>query len=332
MAGFINLKTALYTHKNCLAHDPGEGHPESPMRLQAILGAMRKKFPERDAHNIAWVQAPLASEAQILLGHSKIYWQDLSRKDKLLNPGAAPISTDSDTRMGYRSLEAALRGAGAACQAVNDLLDRKYRNAFCVTRPPGHHALRNASMGFCLLNNIAIAAKYALTKANIKKIAIVDYDVHQGNGTEDIVKDDPRILFYSIHQQPLWPYLHHEDKGPHGNINNIPMPPQSAPELYHKIFYEQLIPALHDWRPDIIFLSAGFDAHRDDPPPETLFNDPPGRQMLLEPDFNRMTEKLMTVADQHAQGRLISILEGGYNTEVLAKCCVEHALILSASR
>lgn len=325
------MKTALYTHENCLAHNPGEGHPESPMRLQAILDALKERFHEGDAHNVICLQAPLASEGQVLLGHSKAYWQNILQKDKLLNSGTTPINIDPDTRMGYHSLEAALRGVGAACQAVDDLLDKKYRNAFCITRPPGHHALRNASMGFCLLNNIAIAAKYALTKKNIKKIAIIDYDVHQGNGTEDIVKDDPRIVFYSIHQQPLWPYLHHEEKGPHGNINNIAVPPKSAPQLYHNIFDEKLIPALHAWKPDIIFLSAGFDAHRDDPPPETLFNDPPGRQMLLEQDFNRMTEKLMKIADQYAQGRLISVLEGGYNTNVLARCCVEHALTLSAS-
>ena len=326
------MRTALYTHENCLAHDPGKGHPESPARLQAILDALREKFPEGKAQNVIWVQAPLASEAQVLLGHSTAYWQDILQKDKLLSPGALPVNTDADTRMGYCSLEAALRGVGAACQAVDDIIDKKYRNAFCITRPPGHHAVQDKSMGFCLLNNIAIAAKYALTKSDIRKIAIVDYDVHQGNGTEDIVKNDPRIIFYSIHQQPLWPYLHHEDKGPHGNINNIAVPPQSDPGLYHNIFDEQVIPALHAWKPDIIFISAGFDVHRDDPPPEALFNDPPGRQMLLESDFNQMTEKLLKVADEYAQGRLISVLEGGYNTDILAKCCVEHALTLSTSR
>jgi acetoin utilization deacetylase AcuC-like enzyme len=227
-------------------------------------------------------------------------------------------------------LDTALYGVGAACQAVDDIVDKKYRNAFCLTRPPGHHAIKNSSMGFCLFGNIAIAVKHALSKNGVNKVAIIDFDVHQGNGTEDLVKDDENILFFSIHQENSWPYQHHEDKGPHGIINNIAVPIKSDPSVYHAIFDELIIPALNEWQPDFVFISAGFDAHRDDPPQEdALFNDPPGRQMLLEEDFNTMTRKLMTIADQYADGRLVSIMEGGYNPDILAKCCVAHGKTLA---
>ncbi len=325
----MTLKTAIYTNEALLAHYAGDGHPESPKRLSSILEAMRKAFPENNSENVAWVSARKGTDNEILLGHAHEYLDNLKKKDRAFKPGDAPISIDPDTRMGPGSLESVSYGVGAACQAVDDILAGKYRNAFCVTRPPGHHATKNSSLGFCFFSNLAIAAIYALQKKGIRKIAIVDFDVHQGNGTEDIVKENPGILFFSIHQNPLWPNMHHVDKGPHGTINNIAVPIKADPAMHHKIFDEQVIPALAEWKPDFIFLSTGFDAHRDDPPKEVLFNDAPGRQMLLEEDFDMMTKKLMMIADKYCGGRLVSVLEGGYNPSVLASCCVAHTKTLS---
>lgn len=322
-------KTAFYTHEDCLLHYAGESHPESPKRLDAVLKAMKKAFP--DAHDKTnWVTANIGTREHILLAHDEAYWNTLTAKVSSLSEGDAPINIDEDTRISHGSLDSALYGVGAACQAVDDIMDGKYRNAFCLTRPPGHHAVKNSSMGFCLFGNIAIAAKHALTKDGINKVAIIDFDVHQGNGTEDLVKDDPNILFISIHQENSWPYQHHEDSGPHGTIHNIEVPILSDPSVYHKLFDERIIPALHDWQPDFVFISAGFDAHREDPPQEdALFNDPPGRQSLTEEDFDLLTAKLMQIADKYAAGRLISVMEGGYNPAVLARCCVALGRTLS---
>lgn len=324
------LKTALYTHENCFLHSAGEGHPESRQRLEKVLKAVKGIFPDAKGEKAEWVEVSKATKDHILLAHTQNYWDKLSKIANGLKEGDAPVNIDEDTRISAYSLDAALYGVGAGCQAVDDLVANKYRNAFCMTRPPGHHAVKDSSMGFCLFGNVAIAAKYALTKKEIKKVAIIDFDVHQGNGTEDLVKDSPDILFFSLHQGDLWPYQHHADQGEHGTINNIAVPMKSDPALYHQIFDDVVIPKLNAWKPDLVIISAGFDAHRDDPPKEeALFNDPPGRQMLLEKDFNLMTKKLMDVAKIHSKGRVLSMLEGGYNTDVLARCCAEHAKTLA---
>lgn len=325
----MDCKTALYTHENCLLHYAGDNHPESPQRLEAVLKAMREAFADTD-DKTDWVKAPQGTKNQVLLAHEEPYWDALRAKTAALSEGDVPIHIDEDTRISHGSLSAALHGVGAACQAVDDVYNKKYRNAFCLTRPPGHHALKHSSMGFCLFGNVAIAAKHALTKTGIDKVAIIDFDVHQGNGTEDLVKEDPNILFFSIHEQGSWPYEHHDDNALHGTIHNIAVPVKSVASVYHQIFDERIIPALEAWNPDFIFISAGFDAHRDDPPAEdTLLNDPPGRQMLLEEDFNMITRKLMAVAQRYADGRLVSVMEGGYNTEILSKCCVAHGKTLA---
>lgn len=294
------------------------------------MKAMKDAFPDDDSKT-QWINAVKGTKEQVTLAHDVAYWDELNAKAHSLTMDDEPINVDEDTRICHWSLDGAMYGVGAGCQAVDDIMDNKYCNAFCLTRPPGHHAVKDSSMGFCLFGNIAIAAKHALTKDGINKVAIIDFDVHQGNGTEDLLKDNPNILFFSTHQEDSWPYLHHEGKGDHGTINNIAVPIKSDPSVYHAIFDDRIIPALNDFKPDFVFISAGFDAHKEDPPQEgeELFNDPPGRQLLMEGDFNLMTQKLMNVADKHANGRLVSILEGGYNPDVLARCCVEHGKTLA---
>lgn len=322
-------KTALYTHDDCIKHNPGETHPERPLRLQRVLEEMRNNFPDQSPNRYQWITCPRGTEAQVMLGQTKEYWEHLQSVDQsLTSDGDAPVNIDEDTLMSAGSLNAALYGIGGACAGVDDLLSEKFRNAFVMTRPPGHHALPHRPMGFCVMGTIAIAAKYALQKEGIEKVAIVDFDVHHGNGTEDIVQDDPNILFFSLHQSDIWPYLHHTDQGPHGTINNLGFGEKCDAEEWHDAFDKIVVPKINDFAPDMIFISAGFDAHRDDPPGEALFNDPPGRQNLLEDDFNLMTKKILTLADQHSNGKVVSLLEGGYNPDILALCSVAHAKTL----
>ncbi len=322
-------KTALYRNSNSLLHNTGKDHPERPERLSIVLDMLEKAYPQDTQNNVVWVNSPKGTREQVLLAHTQKYFEHLQEIDATLQEGDAPHNVDEDTRISHGSFDSVLYGVGASCKAVDDVLAGIYRNAFCLVRPPGHHAVRNSSMGFCIFNNIAIAAKYALTQASVNNVAIIDFDVHHGNGTEDIVKDDPNILFFSIHQEDLWPYQHHSDKGKFNNIRNIAVPVQCNPEVWHELFDSEIIPTLSKWKPDFIFISAGFDAHQDDSPKDALFNDQPGRQLLLENDFDLITKKIMSVADTHCQGHVVSVLEGGYNPDILAKCCVSHTHTLS---
>ncbi|HRK97454.1 MAG TPA: histone deacetylase family protein [Alphaproteobacteria bacterium] len=322
--------TEIITHQDCYGHNPGEGHPESPARLKAIVSVLEKNFPE--SGTVIWKEAPLASKEQILYCHTESHFENLKTVTSHLSLGDDPVSTDVDTRVSQGSFNAALRGAGAACMAVDDVYHGRVKNAFCVVRPPGHHALKNATMGFCLFGNAAIAAFHALTKDGIDRVVIVDFDVHHGNGTQDLVENNPDILLFSTHQDDLWPYQGQStDVGVCGNIRNIPVPIHSDPQLYRDIFEQKILPEINSFKPDFIIISAGFDAHRDDPPADQLFNDPAGRQMLTEADFNWMTSALLRVADVHANGRVVSVLEGGYNVDVLSSCCSEHVNTLSSA-
>ncbi|MEZ0262627.1 MAG: histone deacetylase family protein [Alphaproteobacteria bacterium] len=324
-------KTAIYTHADCFLHNPGEGHPESPTRLKDILDLLQKTYP-KEGGAVEWKEAQLGTDAQVLYCHDAEY---LARVKKIvggLDAKSAPANTDVDTRVSEGSLRAAMRGVGAACQAVDDVYNGKVRRAFCAVRPPGHHALTSTSMGFCLFGNVAIAAFHALQKPDVKRVAIIDFDVHHGNGTQELVEKDPRILFFSTHQKPLWPYQpdsEPEVRGASGNIRNFPVPERADTSVHYDIWKKHIIPEIEAFKPDFIFLSAGFDAHRDDPPKENLFNDPPGRQMLVEKDFDWMTQQLLATAEKCCKGRFVSVLEGGYNTKVLASCCVSHVKTLA---
>ena len=326
----MNYKTAIYSHEDCLLHTPIEGHPENSGRLKTVLSKMKKELCGKGFDTINWVEPYKATYKELLLAHDKSYVDEIIKKSEAIKGTDTILRLDEDTFLSSGSIDAVLYGVGSACNAVDDVYDGKYHNAFCLMRPPGHHALKDKSMGFCLFGNIAIAAKYALLKEGINKVAIIDFDVHHGNGTEDLVKDDPNILFFSIHQGDCWPYEHHEDRGPHNTIQNIAVPENTDASVYHSLFEERVVPMLEEWQPDFIFISAGFDAHRDDPPSkDTLLNDAPGRQNLLEEDFDRMTQNLMRVAKKYSNDRIVSVMEGGYNPEVLAKCCVSHAKTLS---
>lgn len=325
-------KIAIYSHDDCLLHSAGPSHPESPQRLKDVLAAIESVFPRPGTANATWKEAPLGTEAQILYAHTPGHFQRIRDTIAAMKEGDAPVKTDVDTAVSKGSWNAALRGVGMVCQAVDDVYDRSVERAFCALRPPGHHALKDSSMGFCLFGNTAIAGFHALTKPDVKRVAIIDFDVHHGNGTQDLVEHDPRFLLFSIQQTPLWPYADDSKPAARGkadNCRNYEVPVKADPAVYHEIFDKQIVPELLAFKPDFIILSAGFDAHRDDPPGETLFNDPPGRQMLLEEDFDLMTRKLLDVATQCSQGRFVSILEGGYNTKVLASCALSHVKTLS---
>lgn len=321
--------TALYTHDDCLNHKTGDTHPESPARLQRILETLRVHFPDGEGV-VHWKDAPLAEDTHILYAHDPAYLARLKTVAAEIAGGPSLRNTDEDTIMSEGSLKAALRGVGGACQAVDDVHAGLYKNAFVITRPPGHHALKDNSMGFCFFGTAALAAFHALQKADVKRVVIVDFDVHHGNGTQDLILDEPGITLFSLHQGDIWPYQGPaSDTGKLGNIHNIPMEEHAAPAAYHKIFEERILPEIARIAPDFIIISAGFDAHKDDPPKGQLFNDPPGRQDLTENDFNWMTSALLGAADQLCGGRVISVLEGGYNVDVLAQCCLEHVRTLS---
>lgn len=286
-------KTLIYSHLDCLQHDPGYGHPESPLRLQAILDSISHFEP-----------APLGNDQQVLLAHTSGMLEQI----KAIAPSKSLARIDADTIMSGGSLHAAYRGVGATCKAIDDLIAGKTQHVFCVTRPPGHHATSTQSMGFCLFNHIAIAALYAQQTYDVARIAIVDFDVHHGNGTQDIVKDKKGLFYLSTHQSPFYPGTGSEAENILGNILNIPLSAGIGHSAYQKVFSEQVIPALNDFKPQLLLVSAGFDAHHLDP--------------LASFDFSELTyqwlgEQLGAFAKEYCQARMLSVLEGGYNLEAL---------------
>ncbi len=316
--------TEIISHEDCLAHIPGEAHPEKPDRLIQVIKELKLIFGKQDS--VRWLDAPLGQDEHILLCHSLSYLNQLKEWDNSLSSGKVErIETDVDTRMSKGSLNAARRAVGAVVSGVDRIYSGETKNVFCAIRPPGHHALKDSSMGFCLFGYAAIAAHYALLKDGIKRVAIIDFDVHHGNGTQALVEDNKQILFFSIHQDGLWPYEGAADeRGRANNIRNFPVPEKSPTDVYYKIFENSIFPELENFAPDFIIISAGFDAHKDDPPESDLFNDPAGRQLLKEDDFERITRMIVDIAESHAKGRLLSIMEGGYNVDVLSRSCAAH--------
>ena len=306
------MSTLIISHKDCLSHIEPTGHPEQVMRLLEVV--KRLKFEE--FKNLIWKEAPIATNEQILLGHSKKYVEFIENIQKSNHI----THLDADTYFGKGSLNAAKRGVGANISAVNAVMSGEFNNAFSAIRPPGHHAETEKAMGFCIFGNVAIAAKYAIENHKLKRVAVVDFDVHHGNGTQEILWDNPNVLFVSTHQMPLWPGSGtHEEHGKHQNILNIPIQANTDGPAFRQKFDEIILPRLDSYKPEILIISAGFDAH---------YKDPLANIELMTEDYEWITHRLCDIADEHADGRLISSLEGGYNLAALAESVAVHVKVL----
>lgn len=295
------MPIAIYTHADCLAHDTGAVHPECKERLEVILAALKTATI---ASKLAFIEAPLAEKKDLLLAHDADYIDSVFAAA----PSFGRSYLDADTVMSPGTLPAALRAAGAAIAATDAVLAGQYRQAFCAMRPPGHHATRNQAMGFCIFNSIAIAAFHALQRHGLSRVAIVDFDVHHGNGTQDIISPEPRILYISTHQSPLYPGTGQPRENQKNHILNLPLLYGTGSEAYRALFADVALPALETFAPQLLLVSAGFDAHRDDPLA--------GLQ-LVEEDYRWLGQQLAVVANRHCGGKMISFLEGGYNLDVL---------------
>ncbi|MBS0433150.1 MAG: histone deacetylase family protein [Proteobacteria bacterium] len=295
----------IYTHPACLRHDTGYGHPESPARLRAVLEAL----DDPRFANIERVEAPRVDRGQLLRVHEAAYVESIFAKEGL------SLHLDPDTVMSPGSLEAALRAAGAACAAVDAVTGGEIARAFCAVRPPGHHANRDTAMGFCLFNGVAAAAAHAMERHGLERVAIIDFDVHHGNGTQGIFWNDPRVLYLSSHQMPLYPGTGASNERGAGNIVNAPLPPGAGSREFRDAWEEILLPALVAHRPQLLLVSAGFDAHR---------ADPLAQLQLDAGDYAWITQRLCALADAHAQGRVVSTLEGGYDLAALRECTAAH--------
>ncbi|MFM2328836.1 MAG: hypothetical protein RLZZ494_939 [Pseudomonadota bacterium] len=307
--------TAYFTHPDCRLHDMGSGHPESPQRLDAIEDRLLVS-----GLDIALTRfdAPLARHADLMLAHSEGYLLELEEFMKQATETGEHRALDPDTLVCPHTWRAALRSAGAAVAATDAVIDRKAANAFCAIRPPGHHATRSETMGFCFFNNICIAARHALDVRGLKRVAIIDFDVHHGNGTEDIVAGDERILMVSFFQDGIYPFNGGVPLGT--NMVNLPIPAYTRGEAIRELITANWIPRLEEFKPEMIFISAGFDAHREDDM---------GQLGLVEADYEWMTRQLVAVAEKHCQGRVVSCLEGGYSLSSLARSVAAHIRALA---
>ncbi len=304
----------LYTHPACLQHDPGPRHPEQPARLRMVLRALdHDHFCAIDR-----IEAPRVTREQLLRVHPAHHIEHI------LSSAPAEGDTcrlDPDTVMSSGSLEAALRAAGAAVAAVDAVLDGTAQHAFCAVRPPGHHATADRAMGFCLFNNIAVAAAHALAVHGLKRVAIADFDVHHGNGTQAIFERDPRVMFVSSHQWPLYPGTGDETEHGTGNIVNGLLSPGEGSYEFRDLWSGLLLPHLDAFKPQLLLISAGFDAHA---------NDPLASLRLGQEDYAWVTDRLVALAREHAGGRIVSTLEGGYDLAALASCTRAHVQALMA--
>lgn len=306
------MACALYTHADSLRHLTPPGHPEQVDRMHAVLRAL-------DAAEFSGLlrrDAPVADPADILRVHPQSHLDAVAASVPLTGFNAL----DGDTFLSPGSLDAAMRAVGGVCAAVDAVIAGQARNAFAAARPPGHHAEAGRAMGFCLFSNVAIAAKRAVDVHGLDRVAIVDFDVHHGNGTQDVVWDDPRILFVSSHQWPLYPGTGRaSETGAHGNVVNVTLPARSGGAEMRAAYDTQVWPELEEFEPQLLLVSAGFDAHADDP----LAN-----LMWREADFAWLTRRLCQIAEAHCDGRLVSSLEGGYDLEALGASVAAHVRVL----
>jgi acetoin utilization deacetylase AcuC-like enzyme len=298
--------TTIYQHTDCLAHNPGSRHAESPGRFSVIMNALRASTLQ-----LQYAAAPLGTDAQILLAHTRQHL-DLVKASA---PAEGLKALDPDTVMSPGTLNAALRGVGGACLGVDDLVAGNERHAFVLTRPPGHHATPNRAMGFCVFNHIAIAALHAQAQHHLQRIAVVDFDVHHGNGTQDIAAGREGLLYISTHQSPLYPGTGSAKENRACNILNVPLRGGTGDATYREIFSEEVLPALNAFKPQLVLVSAGFDAHEADPLAGLAFT---------EATYGWLGWQLRKVVDTHAGGKLLSVLEGGYNLDVLGASVVAY--------
>jgi acetoin utilization deacetylase AcuC-like enzyme len=305
------MTCALITHPDCLKHDMGAHHPERPQRLSAIEDQL---IASGLAQHLRRHDAPLASDEQLARVHPLEY----VRAIRDAAPAHGTVHLDPDTAMNPHTLHAALRAAGAAVLATDLVLSGKTLTAFCSVRPPGHHACRARSMGFCIFNNVAVAARHALHAHGLKRVAIIDFDVHHGNGTEDIFENDRQVLMASIFQHPFYPYSGTEDPAP--NMVNVPLPAGAGSREFRAAVREEWLPALDEFAPELVLFSAGFDAHREDQL---------AMLQLGDADYGWVTEELKAVAGRHCKGRMVSMLEGGYALGALGRSAVEHIRVLA---
>jgi acetoin utilization deacetylase AcuC-like enzyme len=306
------MSTLLITHPASFNHLNSPGHPERPERLRAIenvLGQERFQLLHRE-------QAPAATLETVALCHPMSYVEAI----RDASPKQGLVQLDADTSMSPGSFEAALRAVGAATHAVDEVVAGNANNVFCAMRPPGHHTERARPMGFCIFNHAAIAARYAQRKHGLGRVAVMDFDVHHGNGTQDIFWSDPTLMYCSTHQMPLYPGTGAvSERGDHDNIVNAPLRPGDGGEQFRAAMEERILPRLSAFGPELIIISAGFDAHARDPLANLQFTDA---------DFGWATRRLMEVADKRAQGRVVSVLEGGYDLEGLSQSTAAHVVAL----
>jgi acetoin utilization deacetylase AcuC-like enzyme len=305
------MATALITHSACLYHETPVGHPESPDRLKAVL----RRMDGPEFTKLRRLDAPLASRDQIGRVHPAYF------VEAILNavPERGLVQVDGDTILSPGSGEAALRAAGALVMGVDRVMTGEIRNAFCAVRPPGHHAEPTDAMGFCVFNNVAIGALHARVSRGLNRVAVLDFDVHHGNGTQAMFVDDPDLFFGSTHQMPLYPGTGRREERGRGNICNVPLPPGAGGQDFRQAWDGAILPALEAFRPEFVLISAGFDGHRDDP----LAN-----LNLTEADFAWVTQRLCRIAAATCDGRIVSTLEGGYDLEALAESCAAHVRVL----
>jgi acetoin utilization deacetylase AcuC-like enzyme len=305
--------TTLYLcHPAALNHQTPPGHPERPDRIRAIERTLED---ERFA-SLVREQAPMGTAEMAALAHPRAYVDAVAE----VAPKEGMVAVDADTMMSPGTYEAVMRGLGAAVQAVDEVMAGRVRNAFSAMRPPGHHAERARAMGFCFFNNAAIAARQAQTAHGAERVAIIDWDVHHGNGSQDIFWDDDTVMYCSTHQMPLYPGTGSlSERGEHGTIVNAPLRPGDGGDLFREAFEVAILPRLESFGPDLVVISAGFDAH---------WRDPLANLNLTEQDFAWATRKLMALADRRCGGRVVSLLEGGYDLEGLSKSVAAHVTAL----
>lgn len=305
------MTTAFITHRDCMLHDMGAHHPESPARLNAINDHLIAQGIDAyfDYHD-----APLATLEQMLRAHPPAHIERLKRS----SPEHGIVHLDPDTAMNPHTWRAAQRSAGAGCYAVDLVVESKAENAFCAVRPPGHHAEKDTAMGFCFLNNIAIAARHAVKVHGLERVAVIDFDVHHGNGTESILAGDPNVLMCGIFQHPFYPYSGADN--PADNMCNVPLPSGSGGEEFRDAVSQVWMPRLEEFKPELILISAGFDAH---------YEDDMGGMKLVEKDYAWVTEQLKMVAAKHAKKRVVSMLEGGYVMSCLSRSVGAHLRVLA---